>query len=61
MQPQDITKGIQNNVNTLMTQPVGQARQRAIKTLAKRKNISISDAKFHQAIRIAQSYARKQK
>ncbi len=49
-----------NAVKSLMVGPVGQTRKRGIETLAKRKNISLTDARFNQAVRIAQSQQRKQ-
>lgn len=61
MDPQEITKPtITNTVQSLMTGRVGPIRQKAIITLAKRKNISRDDARFYQATRIGQSKARKQ-
>lgn len=50
---------IRDNVQTLMTGPVGPARKKAISTIARRNNINRDDAKFHQAVRIAQSQSRK--
>ncbi len=51
---------IRSNVTKLMTGPVGQTRQRAIATLAKRRNMTLDEARFHQAVRISQTQARKQ-
>ena len=50
---------IPDTVQKLMTGKVGKSRQRAIATLAKKHGISREDARFHQAIRIAQAMARK--
>lgn len=50
-----------NTVQSLMTGRVGKSRQRGIITLAKRTNDTLNGARFHQAIRIAQSQARKGK
>lgn len=51
---------ISDNVQSLMTGKVGQSRQKAIITLATRRNITRNDARFHQAVRISQAQARKQ-
>lgn len=50
---------VRQNVNTLMAPAVSQARKKAIITLARKHNLSIEDAQFYQAQRIAQSQARK--
>lgn len=57
MQP---TKTISQTVQGLMTGNVGPTRQKAIHTLSRKKNISLDDARFNQAVRIAQSQSRKQ-
>lgn len=55
------TKSITQNVQSLMSGRIGKTRQKAIITLAKNRNINRDDARFHQAIRIAQSQSRKGK
>lgn len=51
---------IRDRVTSLMTNPIrSQARKKGLVTLAKRKNIPLADAKFQQAIKIAQSQNRK--
>lgn len=50
---------ITQNVSSLMFGRVGPTRQKAIITLAKRRNITRDEARFHQAVRIAQSTSRK--
>lgn len=50
---------ITENVQSLLTGAVGTTRQKGIITLARRKNISREDAKFHQALKIAASQSRK--
>lgn len=51
---------IRDRVTSLMTNPLrSQARKKGLVTLAKRKNIPLADAKFQQAIKIAQSQNRK--
>lgn len=50
---------VRSNVNTLMQPVLSPARKKAIMTLAKKHNISLQDAQYHQAIRISQAQARK--
>lgn len=53
---------ITTHVTKLMTEPVlSPARKKAIRTIAKRRNISPRDAQFVQARAIAQSRVRNQK
>lgn len=59
--PQNKPKiSIRDRVTSLMTNPIrSQARKKGLVTLAKRQNLTLADAKFKQAIRIAQSQNRK--
>lgn len=50
---------IRKNVKELMSGVESPARHKAILTIAKKNNISYEDAQYKQAIRIAQSQARK--
>ena len=50
---------VRSNVAQLMKPPRSQSRKKAILTLARKSNITRADAQFRQAIRIAQSQARK--
>lgn len=50
---------IRKNVAELMSSVESQSRHKAIMTIAKNNNISYEDAQYKQAIRIAQSQARK--
>lgn len=50
---------IRRNVKELMRPALSQARKRAISTIAKKHNISRSDAQFRQSLAIAKSQARK--
>ena len=50
---------VRANVTTLMTGRVGPTRKKAIITISRKNNISRGDARFHQAVRIAQSQSRK--
>lgn len=50
---------IRSNVEKLMTDKMGKTRRRGVLTLAKKRNISINDARFHQAVKISQKLARK--
>lgn len=50
---------VRTNVATLMQPAQSPARKKAIITLAKKHNISRSDAQFRQSVAIAQSQARK--
>jgi hypothetical protein len=57
-----LVKGVGNirqNVTTLMGPVKSASRKKAIMTLAKKHNISRSDAQFRQSVRIAQSVGRK--
>ena len=53
------TNSIRQNVTTLMSPLLGQARKKAIHTLARTRNMTLQDAQFLQATRIAQKQARK--
>ena len=54
------TKSIRFNMNELVNKPViSQARKKAIATIAKKHNISLEEAQYRQAQRIAQFQARK--
>lgn len=50
---------IRQNVQSLMSPLIGATRKKAINTLAHRRNISLNDAQYLQAVRIAQKQARK--
>lgn len=50
---------IRTNVQSLMSPLIGRTRQKAIQTIARKNNISLEDAQYKQAIRIAQKQARK--
>ncbi len=53
------TGNIRKNVQELMKTPQSVARKRAINSIAKKNNVSASEAQFRQAIAIAKSQARK--
>lgn len=53
------SRPVTNKVVPLMTGKVGPARQKAIITLAKRKNIGLGEARFYQAQKIAVAQVRK--
>lgn len=50
---------IRANVTELMGKVLSPARKKAISTIARKNNISLSDAKFQQAITIAKRLAQK--
>ena len=50
---------IRKNVAELMQPVLSQARKKAILTIARKNNISLEEAQYKQALRIAQSQARK--
>lgn len=52
-------ENIRSNIKELMTGEISPSRRKAIKTLAKRKGMSFSDARFYQAKAIAVSQAKK--
>lgn len=59
---QQLKKGlgtVRNNVSVLMQQPQTAPRKKAISTIAKKNNISRSDAQFRQAVAISKNLARK--
>jgi hypothetical protein len=49
------------NINELMTGKIGKARKKGMKTLAKRKGISLKNAKRKQAVAISYAIKRKGK
>ncbi len=50
---------VRSNVSELMSGVNSPSRAKAIRTIAKKNNISVKEAQYRQAIRIAQSQARK--
>jgi len=54
-------KIISKNISELTSGPVGATRQKAIRTMMKKRGISYETAKNRQAIAIAFSHARKSK
>lgn len=56
-----LLKGVKNipaNVRELMDGEVGKSRQKAIKTLARKYNISEEEARFKQSLVIASQYGK---
>lgn len=53
------TENIRSNIKELMTGDISTSRRKAIKTLAKMKGMSFSDARFYQAKAIAVSQSKK--
>lgn len=50
---------IRSNVKELMTTVQSSARKKAIRTIARKNNISIKEAQFRQAVAISRSQASK--